>query len=482
MSERWFTSAELREMATPVIQRVTEAIRCGSISEAITLCGVLAEERIVLHDFYADATTALVTWLGREFGEEILEDAYTFIFEESAKRQLYDVLPGQLDRGIEATLLSRSCWIAHGCSGAGEQPASFRLEEDDEKFTFIMDPCGSGGRLWRKGRYRAPFGFALTKRAHAWSYNRKGFPTYCVHCVFLNEILPTRYLGYPLWPVDPPLGPEGECRWYLYKNREAVGKSRTIKRTFSVSQLEEMSTSTPDRIRTCLAKGDRRGAVSVCRQMAGEFLFLHNLYVSGLASGLDFVVKRAGEEALGDVFGYLYRTCMKTQIQPIVDKLTRKDATSWLVFNFFLASTCGGIGYPPAKIEAIEDAQAVTVTLDPCASGGKLLGNGAYRPMGKLRTAKEVIENGLIRASVRLPIPGFVMEAAVPLVVDFLSETRKPSPLQKTSVPFPWSGEIEGLPYTCGLCTALLRESGCDWICVQPPVSPKHACTWRFRK
>ena len=538
MSDVWFTKTERREMATPIVRRITKAIRNGSIDEALELCDELAVERIVLHDLLADITTALVTWIGRKLGETALKDAYTTIFEQSAKRSIYDVLSNRLNRRIEAALLARSCWIAHSCSGAGQQPASFRLEEDGEKFTFVLDPCGSGGRLWRMGRYGPDGDFGLTSKAYCWSFNRKNFPYYCVHCAFLNEILPSRQLGYPLWPVDPPAGPEDECRWHLYKNRKTFDRGRA----FSAEQLEDMSTFTPDKIRRHLAKGDHQRALRVCRRMGGEFLFLHNLYVSGLASGLDFVAKRVGEEALGDVFRYLFNQSVETQIRPLIEKLSRKDATSWLIFNIFLASTCGGTGYPPAKVVVTENASAVTITLAPCASGGKLIRNGAYErccieanpqpcepgrpqraaptaglcvgaalrghpgshhlrllrhpqkpsaptiatssygPSRRLRVARETLENYLIDTSARLPIPGFILEPAVFRVVDYLSETRKPAALARTSKAFPWSGGIKGLPYYCALCTALLHESDCDWISVQPPASAKHRCTWRFRK
>ncbi len=496
MSGLWFSQTELQQLATPVVQRLSEAIRHGSIREAIRLCDELAGERIVLHDLLADSTTALVTWICRHLGEQSLADAYVYIFEQSAKRTVYDVLPSRLDRSVEAALLARSCWLAHCCSGAGQHPASFRLEEDEEKFTFIMDPCGSGGRLWRMGRYGPPFDFGLSSKAYSWSFKRKAFPYYCVHCAFLNEILPRQYLGYSLWPVDPPSGPEGECRWTLYKDRKranqrpherAAHRSKNgvpKRRCFSADQLEQMSTFTPVRIRRLLENGDRRGAVRVCRQRAGEFLFLHNLYVSGLASGLDFVAQRAGEQALGDVFRDIYRKCVKNQILPLIEGLSRKNAIGWLMFNLFLASTSGGAGHPPAKISVTENASAITVTLDPCASGGKLIRNGAFDQMGNLRTAREALENYLIHASSRLPIPSSLMELSVIRVVDYLSETRKPSALKTTSKAFPWSGESKGLPYYCALCTGLLHESGCDWISVKPPgpAKHKHSCTWRFRK
>ena len=95
-------------------------------------------------------------------------------------------------------------WRAHSCSGTGPHPGAFTITEDDEKFTFEMNPCGSGQRLVRMGRYEGPNALGVTRSAHDWSYGREGFPLYCTHCSFMNESLPISWIGYPLYPSDPP--------------------------------------------------------------------------------------------------------------------------------------------------------------------------------------------------------------------------------------------------------------------------------------
>ena len=91
-------------------------------------------------------------------------------------------------------------WRAHSCSGAGPEPGKFDIEEDDEKITFILNPSGSCGRLWRRGLYGPPKNYGMTKEAHDWSFHRKDFPYYCTHCSFMNESLPIEWTGVPLYP------------------------------------------------------------------------------------------------------------------------------------------------------------------------------------------------------------------------------------------------------------------------------------------
>ena len=98
----WFNEEQIYELTTPVTERIIGSIRQERIDEAIGLCDALREERIILHDFFADACTALYTWIGRNLGEERLKDLFTFSFEQSARRQIYDVMDPALKRGLEA--------------------------------------------------------------------------------------------------------------------------------------------------------------------------------------------------------------------------------------------------------------------------------------------------------------------------------------------------------------------------------------------
>jgi hypothetical protein len=99
----------------------------------------------------------------------------------------------------------------------GEEPGAFEIEEDEEKLTFRMNPCGSGQRLVRRGLYER-HGYGHTEKAHDWSYGRE-LPLYCTHCTFMNELMPIRWSGFPLYPSDPPDDySKDPCTWYWYKD------------------------------------------------------------------------------------------------------------------------------------------------------------------------------------------------------------------------------------------------------------------------
>jgi len=499
VSVSWFSEEERAEMATPVIERIRRAIRCGDNDRAVALCEDLRGERIVLHDLFADMTTALFTWVGQNLGEETLPDMFTYCFENSARRPIFDLMDLDMDRGLEAELLVRGSWVAHSCSGAGEHPGAFRLEEDDEKFTFTMDPCGSGGRLWRRGRYGSPYDFATTSRAYPWSFNREGLPYYCIHCSFMNESMPMQYLGFPIWPVDPPEDAGDVCRWYVYKDKWGVPRSYYDRyglqrkkraespkpggeRWFTPGQLEDIVRPTPDRIRERLEKGNSREALRIAREMGGEFLFLHNLYTSMVVTILDFISRRAGEDEMGSALAFLYEKCVRRQVASLLEGMERREALRFIIHNFFLADSCGGAGFPPASLSVAEDAAGVTVTLDPCGSGGKLLRRKAYQPLGTAKKTVEDLEVRALRMAMKLPLPRRLLESALPPSVDFFCEMRRPAGMGTTRRAYDWSGGRAGMPYYCCLCTSFLEQAGAGWLEVLPPAGPRQPCVWRAGK
>ena len=66
----------------------------------------------------------------------------------------------------------------------------FRLAEDADKVTFILEPCGSGGRLINEGAYYGTDSrpLSLMPQASAATFGEPDFPIYCNHCSELTAI------------------------------------------------------------------------------------------------------------------------------------------------------------------------------------------------------------------------------------------------------------------------------------------------------
>jgi hypothetical protein len=216
VADRWFTQEALAEMSRPTMDRAIEALDRGDVERARELCEEMRSEWRFLHDLMAESLLGLVSFVKERCGEDQVADAWRSTLRRGWKRDSGRILERDRREIVEALAAT---WRAHSTSGEGRNPAAFTIEEDDEKFTFQMNPCGSGQRLWRNGAYAGPDGFGVTDEAHDWSYGRAGFPLYCTHCTFMNESLPIKWYGVPLYPSHPPADFDRDpCTWHWYKD------------------------------------------------------------------------------------------------------------------------------------------------------------------------------------------------------------------------------------------------------------------------
>jgi hypothetical protein len=216
MGERWFSDEELREMARPTMDRAIEAIDRGDLAAARALCEAMKYEWRSLHDLMVEGVAGLISFVQQELGDDGVARAWRYGSERGWKRDVQTI--ATMDRRAVAHALAAT-WRAHSGSGTGPSPGAFTITEDDEKLTFAMNPCGSGQRLVRNGRYEGDDAFGVTREAHDWSYGRKGFPLYCTHCTFMNESLPIEWIGHPLYPSHPPGDYSTDpCVWHWYKD------------------------------------------------------------------------------------------------------------------------------------------------------------------------------------------------------------------------------------------------------------------------
>ncbi len=217
MADRWFSDDELAELCRPTMDRVIEAIDGGDLERARALCQEMKHEWRFLHDLMVNAVAGLLTFIHERMGEGAVAEAQQYKADNGFWRRAVEQIATRDRRDIVLALAAT--WRAHSCSGTGPAPGAFTIEEDDEKFTFRMNPCGSGQRLWRTGAYRGPGAYTRTREPHDWSYQRRDFPIYCTHCTFTNESLPLRWIGAPLYPSEPPGDYDRDpCTWYWYKN------------------------------------------------------------------------------------------------------------------------------------------------------------------------------------------------------------------------------------------------------------------------
>jgi hypothetical protein len=211
MADRWFDDTELARLSQPTMDLVVAAIDAGRFDEARALAERMKSAWGMLHDLLVEMITGLVTYVHQQEGDDGVARAGEECFERSWRPHLEKI--ARLDR--RRVELLAATWRARSTSGVGPFPGRFSITEDDEKFTFRMHPCGSGQRLVLKGRYDGERAFGRTDKAHHWTYGRVGFPLYCTHCTFMNELLPLRWIGSVLYPSDAPGDYQRDpCVWF----------------------------------------------------------------------------------------------------------------------------------------------------------------------------------------------------------------------------------------------------------------------------
>ena len=206
---REFTDQELKEMGTRTLDLVLEAIDAGDKAKAKELSNRMYREFQYLHDGYMFWVTGLQTYIYKNYGIDALEEA---------EREAHTIEGKIVFKPAKKTdVRSR---MEHLLAGIRGHLQPIIVEEDDEKFSITMTPCGSGERIIQKGGYEA--GLARVKEPHRTTWGMKDFPIYCVHCPVMGmlDIEKTGDFNF-IQIVTDPIGQEG-CHFVFYKDPKEI--------------------------------------------------------------------------------------------------------------------------------------------------------------------------------------------------------------------------------------------------------------------
>lgn len=200
-----------REEQSKISQDIEKTIKDGKDRNAIEeMLKKRESQHLVIHDVYIDMMVACFSYMGKTYGDERLEGVLRHSgemqkegFENWEKMDVEDFVR------ITAHLLKTHM-------------GNMKVTEDDEKFTFIHDPCGSGGRLMREGAYEPPEGYYRIEEKNPLGFNQPDFPSYCAHCTVWNNIQCIEWFGHPQWVHEPPKSPQDPCLFHIYKDPEKI--------------------------------------------------------------------------------------------------------------------------------------------------------------------------------------------------------------------------------------------------------------------
>jgi len=209
MNERLFTKDEIAELEKRTLDRLLEAIDSGDSQNAKKIAQRMYNEFLSMHDLYRNWATGTLSFIGRRFGDQVLEEVMT----EGVKAWWLPNLE-KFPQGPDGLRARVKMFI----SGLHGHLQPMHIEEDDEKVVMQMKPCGSGGRLVLEGKYEGPNAFYTIKNPQRMTYGRANFPVYCAHEPPM-EIVDIQKNGTPFVVVEPAheLGKE-VCSFIIYKD------------------------------------------------------------------------------------------------------------------------------------------------------------------------------------------------------------------------------------------------------------------------
>jgi hypothetical protein len=182
-----------------------------------------------MHDRDVDHIYGLMSEIASRFGERELAAMWDAIIGDlfASRYAKFDIAQYSWDESLWTNLYLVMEAMRGHLVGPGRK-GNFEFEEDDERFTFRFDPCGSGGHTIRGDevegtppRMEPPYGWGVTTEEHDFAWNTKGVCYYCSNCCVVMQLKPIDAFGYPVRVVEPPTYPstsEAKCTWHVYKD------------------------------------------------------------------------------------------------------------------------------------------------------------------------------------------------------------------------------------------------------------------------
>jgi hypothetical protein len=205
-----FSKEELWLNATPRSKQALIKVLSGDL-DITSLLENQQQEWLPWHDYSVRWLAYNFNWLIREYGLDEYSDIMAQTYDK-AFGVIYDAMDGLSDE--ERVAVMSKVWHYH--------IADFHVEEEEDRFAFVLNPCGSGGRLYRGEFHLDSFHYGdnlatIVEEEHPIAFNRKNAPSYCTHCASGNRSM---FQGNPLvFVVDgkSQAKPGMACRQYVYK-------------------------------------------------------------------------------------------------------------------------------------------------------------------------------------------------------------------------------------------------------------------------
>ncbi len=198
---------ELKDLSTSNVDKALAALEAGDIARAKECILGMEKEAKTIHDFAYDFVGALLTYIGRTYGDDEVVKAMRF--RHGVQDQVAEKMLGMSpeDAVRYKTMLHRG------------HHSTMTLTEEPTRYVLKLSPCGTGGRMLLE---RPTLG--RTTKALPESWGQTGVPYYCAHCAVNSLISVEKGAPHPTWVIERPKSATDACHQYCYKTTGDVPK------------------------------------------------------------------------------------------------------------------------------------------------------------------------------------------------------------------------------------------------------------------
>ncbi|UWG98884.1 hypothetical protein LPY66_08890 [Dehalobacter sp. DCM] len=142
-------------------------------------------------------------------------------------------------------------------------------------------------------------------------------------------------------------------------------------RVFTDQELQEMSAQTQDLIKAAIDAGELEKAKILTDRLYEELAFIHDGYMCWITGLLTHIYNKYGAKAVEEAERDAHTMEAKIALKP-------PEKTDFRSLVQHAAKALHGHVHQPMSIT--EDEEKVTITVDPCGSGGRIMQKGGYEP------------------------------------------------------------------------------------------------------
>ena len=270
----------------PRLHIAREAAGAANLDDAAAALALAHSEYEKTHDGFRNANARLVDELYRSCGQPVAERVIRTIFDAITERRV-NGLKRQSFRDHVTSFAMHWHW----------HRTLFRLAEHEDRVTFYLEPCGSGGRMINEGAYyhSAVQPLLVIRTPTAATFGEANFPSWCTHCADWNRSFLERGLNFILHEGWTPAHRYGACAAHVFKSFDKIpdehfervglirgprqpGIRTTQVRVFTADELGELASSPESRMQAAVLAQDVASARSLIDASWNSWNGLHSAY------------------------------------------------------------------------------------------------------------------------------------------------------------------------------------------------------------